>query len=237
MTTYKSYAEAKIANPDSEIVTTSKNWVYDKELIGTFQPRVTEGCSHSINDYSWPICNPADYCSTLKEFLEAGFKLARGDVVMTLNCSISKIKDDSVDTWNHCGDNDNGFFILSAAALNGGCNIPDKAEQWTIYNNVTPMCELTDEQYGKMRRAHDSGSLVEFANVTNGFEFEVIDNPRWCKDQVYRIKPKSERELFIEASMQLMTSETERTMEQMFGAQFDAGARYTDNTQHFGESV
>ena len=54
---------------------------------------------------------------------------------------------------------------------------------------------------------------------------------------IYRIKSKSERELFIDKSLSLMTSETERTMEQMFGAQFDAGARYKDSTSHFGENI
>lgn len=125
---------------------------------------------------------------------------------------------------------ENGYRLFATESIS-------KCEQWSIYSNTMPLCELTDEQYGKMRRMHDAGAAVEFANVTNGFEFEVIDNPKWCKDQVYRIKPKSERELFIDKSVGLMTSETERTMEKMFGAQFDAGARYKDLTQYFGENI
>lgn len=234
---YKTYAEAKIANPDCEIVTTGKGWVYDKELIGTFEPRVTEGCSHAINDYSLVICNPANYCSTLKEFLDAGFKLVEGDKFIEVAGYVYNVDSDDLNLVNERDSGDCDRYILSSAALNGGCKISANSEQWTVYNNTMPLCELTDEQYGKMRRTHDSGAAVEFANVTNEFKFEVIDKPNWCKDQVYRIKPKSERKLFIETSMQLTTSETERTMEQMFGAQFDAGARYVDLTQYFGENI
>lgn len=107
---YKTYAEAKMANPDCEIVTTGKDWDGTVRLIGTFDALDASREGHVISNAAWVICNPADYCSSLKEFLEAGFKLVKGDVVMTVNCSISIVKEDAVDSWNHHGVNDNGFL-------------------------------------------------------------------------------------------------------------------------------
>ena len=121
---YKTYAEAKIANPDCEIVTTGKNWIYDKELAGAFQPRVTEGCSHAINDYSWVICNPANYCSTLKEFLDAGFKLVGGDKFIEVAGYVYNVDSDDLNLVNERDSGDCDRYILSSAALNGGCKIP-----------------------------------------------------------------------------------------------------------------
>lgn len=236
---YKTYAEAKIANPDSEIVTTGKDWAYEKETIGTFEVRVFDGDddgAHFIGDEAWVICNPADYCSTLKKFLEDGFKLVEGDIVMTINCSISVVKEGAVDAWNFRGVNDNGFFILSAAVINGGCKIPANSEQWTIYNNTLPLCELTDEQAAMLFNSWRGGGNVQFLSCDEEWKVKGYNSGFYHSD-IYRIKPKSGRELFIDKSLALITSETERTMEQMFGAQFDAGARYIDNTQYFGENI
>lgn len=237
---YKTYAEAKIANPDSEIVTTGKNWsghysgYYSDQKVGTFEK---QWC-HIISESEWVICNPADHCSSLKEFLESGLRLAVGDVVMTINCSMSIVKKDSVDSWNHYGVNDNGFFILSASALNGGCKIPPKAEQWSVHNNTIPLCELTDEQYGKMRRAHDIGATVQSLNE-DGYGFQDCSLPTWISNGVYRIKSKSERELFIENTTKVMRDAGTKCPDnhEYFGIIFDAGARYTDKTQFFGESI
>jgi hypothetical protein len=231
---YKTYAEAKIANPDCEIVTTGKNLIYDKELTGTFQPRVTEGCSHAINDYSWVICNHADYCSTLKEFLEAGLELVEGDKFIEVSGCVYNVDSDDLNLVNERDSGDCDRYILSSAALNGGRKIPAKVEQWTIYNNTLPLSELSDEQAAQLFNAWRGDGEVECKGLSGEFRptYEL-----WCVGAIYRIKQKSKRELFIETSAKLMTSETERTMEQMFGAQFDAGARYTDLTQHFGENI
>lgn len=105
--------------------------------------------------------------------------------------------------------------------------------RWSIYSNTLPLCELTYEQVGKLVK---HSGCVEHMNQNSG-EWGATITPMWSRVGVYRIKSKSERELFIEKSVGLMTSETERTMEQMFGAQFDAGARYKDSTQHFGENI
>lgn len=234
---YKTYAEAKIANPDSEIVTTGKDWDYEKETIGTFEVRVFDGDddgAHFIGDEAWVICNPADYCSTLKKFLEDGFKLVEGDIVMTINCSISVVKEGAVDAWNFRGVNDNGFFILSAAVINGGCKIPANSEQWTIYNNTMPLHELTDEQVGKLVK---HSGCVEHMNPNSG-EWGATITPMWNRAGVYRIKQKSEREMFIEAAIGHGIKPETQNPKQIFGELFDSGKfKYIDLTQHFGENI
>lgn len=236
---YKTYAEAKIAHPDSEIVTTGKSFCFNKALVGIFQARLNQSTEyagwHCISDDAWVICNPADYCSTLKEFLWAGFKLAKGDIILDVDEELFIIST-NLTSFNEADTQDETRYILSSSALNGDCKIPAKSEQWTVYNNTMPLCELTDEQCGKMRRMHDAGMSVEWRRSAI-VGWELLTEPSWNTDDVYRIKTKSERELFIDKSVGLMTSETERTMEQMFGSQFDAGARYKDAAQHFGENI
>lgn len=207
MTTYKSYAEAKIANPDCEIFSNGEEFDAIKKAP----------TSHFAN--AWVIANPAEYCSTLKEFLDAGFKLVAGDVVMTVNCSTSIVKEDAVDSWNHHGVNDHGFFILSASALNGGCKIPAKAEQWTIYNNTMPLCELSYEQAGKLVK---NSGCVEHQNPNTG-DWAVTTSPMWNRSGIYRIKPKSERELFIESAMSAGGLRARDGAEDVYGSLFDSG--------------
>lgn len=231
---YKTYAEAKIANPDSEIVTTNKRWSGCDDVVGYFEKRMR---AHQLSDDGWVVCNPADYCSSLKDFFDAGFRLASGDKIIGVDKSVWNIAEHS--EFNHPDEDDDedvNRYILSASALDGGCKIPAKAEQWTIYSNTLPLCELTDEQKSVIFNSWVKGGARQLCNGSKFVDI-FIGDCNWHTGVVYRIKPKSERELFIDKSLELMTSETERTMEQMFGAQFDAGARYKDLTQHFGENI
>lgn len=227
---YKTYAEAKIANPDSEIVTTNKRWSGCDDVVGYFEKRMKE---HQLGDDAWIICNPADHCSSLKEFLEAGLALCCGDIILDESGSVNRIVSRNT-LYNKPEDCDGTIFILSASALLGCRKIPAKVDQWTVYSNTLPLCELTDEQAGMLFNAWRGGAKVELLADDGSWRGAA---PDWSHAIAYRIKPKSEREMFIDKSVGLMTSETERTMEQMFGAQFDAGARYKDLTQHFGENI
>ena len=110
--------------------------------------------------------------------------------------------------------------------------------RWSVYNNTMPLCELTDEQYGKMRRMSDAGMDVEWRSSAIG-RWELLSSPTWNADGVYRIKPKSERELFIETTTKVMRDAGTKCPDkhEYFGIMFDAGARYKDLTQHFGENI
>ena len=231
---YKTYAEAKIANPDSEVVTTGEKWSGCSSFAGVFQ-KINDGGKCDIGDDAWVICNPADYCSSIKEFLEAGHSFSISDLFLGISGDVTEVEAIYPQT-NKCEDSDDKRYILSASALNGGCKIPAKAEQWTIYSNTLPLCELTDEQKSVIFNSWVKGGARQLCNGSKFVDI-FIGDCNWHTGVVYRIKPKSERELFIDKSLELMTSETERTMEQMFGAQFDAGARYKDLTQHFGENI
>ena len=139
MTTYKSYAECKIANPDSEIVTTGKNWNYTQEIIGTFEAMVFDGGdgTHTISDEAGglPAILPT-IAQRWKEFLEAGFELVEGDKYIEISGKINDVNPRNLSVVNYPWNNDCERYIISAAALNGGSKIPAKAEQWTIYNNT-----------------------------------------------------------------------------------------------------
>lgn len=229
MTTYNSYAAAKIANPDCEIYCAMISDGGRKGVYGVLaEIKAISG--------NYLRCNPADYCSTMKEFLEACFKIVEGDKFLGLDSCAHNVGFKDVSYFANYIDGDECRYILSAAALKGGCKIPTKAKQWTIYNNTIPLGELSDDQAAQLFNAWHAGEVRQALN-NSGFCDLPAKATAWFDLTAYRIKPKSERDIFIETSIQLMTSETERTMEQMFGAQFDAGARYTDNTQHFGESV
>ena len=237
---YKTYAEAKIANPDSEIVTTGKNWGGGKDFIGTFEAVITGSIrKHIIDDISWAICNPADYCSSVKEFLEAGFKFYIDDIYTSIDGSAIVI-DGIYDATNSVQSKDSERYILSAAALNGGCKIPAKAEQWTIYNNTLPLCELTDEQAAALFNWWRGGGETEFKLVGDNpwYSYSPMSFPTWSSNVAYRAKQKSERELFIEAAIGHGIKPETQSPKQIFGELFDSGKfKYIDNPQHFGENI
>lgn len=110
-----------------------------------------------------------------------------------------------------------GFNLESSAEENSTPFTPK--QEWSIYTNDKPLSELTDEQVGRLVKC--SGAIEYMDTMTLEWRESVL--PLWNRNDAYRAKQKSERELFIEAAMQLMTSETERTLEQQFGALFDSG--------------
>ena len=235
---YKTYAEAKIANPDCEVVTTGLKWNGEKSLVGSFAAATIESFGDfPLGSGAWVFCNPADHCSTLKKFLEAGFKLVVGDKIITIGGEILEIKDKNTGYNDSCKD-DHKRYILSASTLNGGRKIPSKAEQWTVYNNTLPLCELADEQAAMLFNAWRGGAVRQALN-NSGFCDLPAKATLWFESLAYRIKPNSERELFIENSSMIMHSvEGDGLINDItLGALYDNGARYKDLTQHFGENI
>lgn len=131
MTTYNSYQEAKIANPENEIVVTTRKYIDEFGVTFEFSPIVNsekyksgykhkyQDASPRINDGYYELCNPADYCMTLEKFLSDGNKLEVGDVIFGED-------EDDVDVVSsdlHCRsfnmpvDADRHIYILRAAAL------------------------------------------------------------------------------------------------------------------------
>lgn len=70
MTTYNTYQEAKIANPEYAIFEYQGDFGTDKEILDLFD----------IQGREMKECNPADYCMTVDKFLADGHKFVDGDL-------------------------------------------------------------------------------------------------------------------------------------------------------------
>ena len=100
MTTYNSYQEAKIANPDSEIYKFDKSFTCDSNRFGQ----------------SFPLCNPADHCMTVEKFLGDGHKFVGWDVY--LNSDGRTLGVVNIPEYNNKRSTiDCNSYILRAAAL------------------------------------------------------------------------------------------------------------------------
>ncbi|CAH9013165.1 hypothetical protein VPHF35G1_0085 [Vibrio phage F35 g1] len=100
MTTYNTYQEAKIANPESEIYKLASGYIATKEPQGI-----------SVHK-----CNPADHCMTVEEFLADGYKFELGDVCLDGYGEVVNI-DVECHIWDKPDDRDSSRYILRAAAL------------------------------------------------------------------------------------------------------------------------
>ncbi len=101
MTTYNTYQEAKIANPESNIYIQA----------GKFLPERSIRPSPWTYDFrGLALCNPADYCMTVEEFLADGNKLEFTDIIACSNSSV-------VSVANWIMDGVSKYYILRAAAL------------------------------------------------------------------------------------------------------------------------
>ena len=94
---------------------------------------------------------------------------------------------------------------------------------WTIYNNDKPLSELPDEQRGLLLNYRCDGGDIE---TESSIGWRVINCPQWIFTSTYRAKQKSERELFISASMKFCVGG--KKAEETFGEMFDNGARFTN---------
>lgn len=107
MTTYNTYQEAKIANPESNIyIHTGEFW-----------------CEKSIRPSSWTyesrgfkLCNPTDHCMTVERFLADGYRFVDGDLVLGCGDRVMEVCG-LIHLWNSPEDADARNLILRAAAL------------------------------------------------------------------------------------------------------------------------
>lgn len=114
-----------------------------------------------------------------------------------------------------------------------------KKKDWTIYNNDKPLCELTDEQASELFNAWRKGWLVQ--SCVSGEYWWSVAEPGWLEGVIYRIKQKTDRQMFVDKCTQVMREAGTKCPDnhEYFGIIFDAGARfgsnYVDSTQYFGE--
>ena len=91
-------------------------------------------------------------------------------------------------------------------------------EQWSIYTNDKPLSELGDEQAAMLFNHWRSGGELEFC--ASSHQWRGCTAPEFYKNHIYRaLKPKSERELFVEQCTKVMR---------------EAGTKCPDNHEYFG---
>lgn len=217
MTTYNTYQEAKIANPESNI------YIHAGEFW----------CEKSIRPSSWTyefrgfkLCNPADYCMTVEKFLADGYKFVGGDVLLTSDKSSVKVvgrnydgDDMSVATCNTpMSDIDCDVLILRAAALEEKkprtkveyvrCEYGDKVSNIVMdFENDAPLYKMVNDEYWAIDELDDLFSII-------------LDGG----EHIYRRTetPMTEREAFVEALNDLFHSHTMSTSD-LFNAIVDSG--------------
>lgn len=125
MKTYSTYQEAKIANPECEIVRWNKSDEYKAVSKSELSGYLT----------TWCHCNPTDYCMTVKQFLDDGHKFVGGDLF--INASLFGnglvvevgLKNITEEVANEKQSVDVDCYILRAAALEKPKQISDTARE------------------------------------------------------------------------------------------------------------
>lgn len=121
--------------------------------------------------------------------------------------------------WQYWRENYNSWYF-GAAWFNSALPIP---QQWSIYTNDKPLSELSDEQAAALFNAYRNGgekqSLI-------GDKWADSSNNLWSDSYIYRIKQKSERELFIEECYKAAGQDpllTGMGFKDAYGKLFDSG--------------
>lgn len=120
MNTYNTYQEAKIANPESEI------------YAGSCKFKVITGSPTNHFANGWKVCNPADYCMTVEQFLDDGHKFVDGGLYIGANGEVIVVGETiSAAVANLGRSGDNNRLVLRAAALNQ-TETPEEKEAFDV---------------------------------------------------------------------------------------------------------
>ena len=114
MTTYNSYQEAKIANPELNIYWLESRGLF---LADEISGDVIMDTTHDSKGY---YCAPADHCMTVEQFLKAGHKFVEGDLCLGRDDKLLVISGSRLALgWNDKSQIIDGIdrYILRAAAL------------------------------------------------------------------------------------------------------------------------
>ena len=121
MNTYPTYQAAKIDNPESNIYS----------LQGKFYPEGTA----TRPDENWIFCQTADYCITQEQFLDAGYDLEDGDIILTRCGEVIYINHWTLAEFGVLNSSSHKTYILKAKALE---------ERNTILTEISKDKELPD---------------------------------------------------------------------------------------------
>ncbi|AUR84293.1 hypothetical protein NVP1052A_64 [Vibrio phage 1.052.A._10N.286.46.C3] len=189
MSTYNTYAEAKIANPECVAI-------YKNEDANEFSVSMKTG-ELTITPGRWELCNPADHCSTLAEFLDAGYELVDGDYYLA-NGNVRPIGRGGINVKdsNSPRSCDHSIHILSAVAIGGGSKIPE--------NKVSEVTNI-DFEFGRKIGAtlyNPNAKLAIFYRESGVFEYysnrwgkfrECKNNNKWRAENLKPIPPAQQK--------------------------------------------
>ena len=233
MTTYNSYEEAKIANPESEIVTTGPNWEYNPALKWKFEKLVEDddddGDAHALEDSAWVKCNPADHCMTVEKFLKNGHKFVYGDLFLDQGGCVEKVS--NVDNYNIPFIGDNKRYILRAAALENKMNT-DRLETQSEEQPKRVKFEYLKVDFvsdKEKAEAFIEGGLryLTHGEIRGDLESDTIPVTRLdellCGNSIYRrIETEiTERDEFIQGYLELADSSVGVSYKEFAGIVFD----------------
>ena len=200
MTTYNSYGEAKIANPDSAIY---------KDMHANFIP-----CSDAFIIPAGELCNPAKYCMTVERFLKSGHEFSVGDVILRHDGEVITAGEGlSWNDWNILEDGDNQRYILRAAVLEKPKRV--KVEYAKVYDSIFDL-----------RTSLNAGELF-YKDIDDGF-YVINSEPQlvscFNSERVYlKVKTEiTERDEFIEMYA-LATQDDKQNIEDIAGMLYDSG--------------
>ncbi len=208
MTTYNTYQEAKVANPDKEIIR------FDKQ--DEFKAVGNDELSAYLT--TWTKCNPADHCMTVEKFLADGYELRENDLILNSVGSVicmdypSSLGDFGV--LNICSEKEH---ILRAAALETKEPKRTKVEYveavfdsaWEAIksyeiNDDLYYCASSTPTYEKMK-AGNMKNLLDYSMPVK--LYRKIETPiEWWEDASEFVKPTGHSEivngqLLVEAAM------------------------------------
>ena len=226
MTTYNSYEEAKIANPESEIVTTGPGWDGMDYLKGKFQKQCNSADKkHDLGSNMWLICNPYDHCMTVKKFLSDGHKFQVGDLFLGIGEEVVCVDAGKhLEEMNIRQESDTYRFILRAAALDKPKRVKVEYVQEKSFKEVLK-CAIDGESFyskdGNGEFKFDASRLL-FVNH-NGADVDISHLTEHC---FYRKVETEidERQEFIDEALKLYACNAN----EMFGKMYDAGCRFAD---------
>lgn len=178
MKLYKTYQEAKINNPNGEILTTSKGWDGGMELIGTFG--VNDG-SYLVKSTGWEVCDLSDYCMSMEDFLEFGYKLSEGDIVIGFTgLAFALESQEEIEIYNYRSELDNKRYVLKAKAFDVLTETPEEKE---ALDSIKPIADVGIKKGDACEINGESGSFTLVGFTKNGCVVE-------CESGELEVYPK-----------------------------------------------
>lgn len=177
MTTYNTYQEAKIANPESDI--------YCDDFHKCFQAIANKGCSFG----NLTKCNPADYCITVEKFHLNGYKLFDGDLY-ELEGNVYEFGRDNSISDNELNPSNKERLVLRAAALEVMAQDNEAAEAKTVATIDTDSNFLTWIME-RLIHVHGENPNYDYMHRLNGIINSMIDaeqpKPKHTKEEYVKV--------------------------------------------------